>query len=52
MGNMNDVISGRSAMRRARPFFLGMNTWRRRKEEEREPGIRPGRDWGPIVMRR
>ena len=46
MGDMNDVISGRSSMRRARPLFLRINTWRRREEEEREPGIRPGRDWG------
>ena len=51
MGNMNYVISGRSSMRRARPLFLRINAWRRR-EEERESGIRPGRDWGPIIMRR
>ena len=46
MGDMNDVITGRSAMRRARPLFLWINAWRRRNEEESKPGIKPGRDRG------
>ena len=28
------------------PLFLRINAWGKRNEEEREPGIRPGRDRG------
>ena len=45
MGDMNDVCSGRSLIRRARPLFLRLNEWRRRMEQELE--IRPGRGRGP-----
>ena len=50
MGDMHDINSGRSAMRRARPLFLRINEWRRRIEEQ-ESEIRPGRGrgaWGII----
>ena len=46
MGDMNDIMTGRSAMRRVRPLFLRINAWRRRNEQEREPEIRPGRERG------
>ena len=43
MGDMNDVINGRSSIR-ARLLLLAINAWRRREEMEREPGVRPDRD--------
>ena len=45
MGDMRDVITGRSPMRRVRPLFLRLNAWRRNMEEE--PEVRPGRGRGP-----
>ena len=45
MGDMKDICSGRSPMRRARPLFLRLNEWRRRVEQE--PEIGPGRGRGP-----
>ena len=44
MGDMRDIITGRSPMRRARPLFLRLNEWRRKMEEEE---VRPGRGRGP-----
>ena len=43
MGDWNKIVTGRLAMRRARPLMLAMNALRRQKEEmERRPGINPG----------
>ena len=44
MGDMHDVLMGRSPMRRARPLFLRLNAWRRAKEEAE---VRSGRGRGP-----
>ena len=52
MGDMNDVMMGRSPMRRARPLFLRLNAWRRAKEEAE---VRPGRGrgaWGLVQQER
>ena len=46
MGDMDDVYSGKSPMRIASPLFLWINKWRRRMEQQ-EPEIRPGRGRGP-----
>ena len=47
MGDWNEMIMGRSSMRRARPLLLAMNALRRREEEmERRPGVIPGRGRG------
>ena len=43
MGDMRDVITGRSTMRRARPLFIALNTIRQEMEEAE---IRPGRGRG------
>ena len=49
MGDCNEIIMGRSSMRRARPLMLAMNALRRQEEEmERRPGINPGRGRGSI----
>ena len=49
MGDWNEIITGRSAMRRARPLILAMNALRRQEEEmERRPGINPDRGRGVI----
>ena len=50
MGDWNEIIMGRSSMRRARPLILAMNALRRQEEEmERRPGINPGRGRGVNV---
>ena len=47
MGDWNEIIMGRSSMRRARPLILVMNALRRQEEEmERRPGINPGKGRG------
>ena len=44
MGDWNEIIMGRSSMRRARPLILAMNALRGLEEEmERRPGINPNR---------
>ena len=49
MGDWNEIITGRLAMRRARPLILAMNAMRREQEEmERRPGVNPGRERGVI----
>ena len=49
MGDWNEIITGRSSVRRARPLILAMNVLRRQEEEmERIPGINPGRGQGSI----
>ena len=47
MGDMNEIISGRSLMRRVQPLLLAMNALRRREEMmERGPGVMPNREQG------
>ena len=51
MGDLQDVITGRSSMRTARPLLIGINTWRREMEEVE---VRPDRGrgaWGLIGRR-
>ena len=53
MGDMDDVYSAKSPMSRAMPLFLQINKWRRRMEQQ-EPEIRPGRGrgaWGLVQDR-
>ena len=50
MGDWNEIITRRLAMRRARPLILAMNAMRREQEEmERRPGVNPGRGRGVIL---
>ena len=47
MGDMYEILSGRSSTRRARPLILAMNAlWRREEEMERGLGVRPYREQG------
>ena len=51
MGDIRDIVTGRSPMRRARPLFLRLNEWRRSMEEAE---VRPGRGrgaWGLVQER-